>query len=926
MQDNKQGNQPLDDDILQCKADIHEAINATGGSAADNLAGEQSSEKDRSVPAVEPIDKEDVFLEMELDDADLGPDSDQNHKPPEPIPVQISPFNTIQKNNHTPQSNESDILKSQLEQEKTVRHTLRKSIQVLEKELQEKTHLLTQQKQRFEFLEKQLKNAIVLERAKFQLQQNVENLNSKNQKLVEEKQQLAQDKHRLSAEIAELKSQLKNLDITGHVQQLQKDLKNTQSALTHEKARSHEHESTIQTLGNNLTASHHDGQTLSDELSATKEELKQVTLKYDQLQDEHGRLHAQKDTELADMATKLKDSERDLSQLETDLKQARHQYEALKTQTSKETQTLTEKTDFLENENNSLSAEIIQLKTQLEDLRANDAQAQQLRKELESIELTLSHEHALVRDLKRTIKTLEDDLAAVTQEKQDLSEKLGASEMKQEQLKSKYDRLQDEFDRFHAQEDSELANMTTKLEDSKRDLSQLETNFKQARHQYEALKSKASKKIQALTEKTDFFQNENSSLSAEIIQLKTQLEDLRANDDQAQQLRKELESIELTLSHEQASVHDLKDTVKTLEDDLAAVAQEKHDLSEKLGTSEMEQEQLKSKYDLLQDEYDRFHAQEDNELANIRLCLKDSKNDLEKLHADFEQTRHEYEAFQTQANGEIQVLTENKDLLKKENKSFLEQISRLKKEQLQAKKVAEELHAIEFNLKNTQKDLLVERNLSQKHQQEQEHVKISLSEMQQEKEELLSRQEELQSIESQLRDEIINLQESVKSNDSTRNELAAAQEEIKQLYDKNQNLQNRLNKIQKANIVPSDENTQAPEERLLESIGSQSEKSNNIPVFNLADQIMEEHRRSIANRRQRVQPMSSLPQNNTIKKVVQQYVHSSTSDTVVDNKKTGVDHHPWIDHSLTSFQQEILQEIVRKDMRLYSHKHSLMNN
>ena len=127
--------------------------------------------------------------------------------------------------------------------------------------------------------------------------------------------------------------------------------------------------------------------------------------------------------------------------------------------------------------------------------------------------------------------------------------------------------------------------------------------------------------------------------------------------------------------------------------------------------------------------------------------------------------------------------------------------------------------------------------------------------------------------------------------------------------------------MQQLALNASDEKTKMPEEVMSDSIDNPTDEDSGIPVFNLAEQIMEEHRRSVTHRRQRSVVASSAPHKNSIKSVVQQYVHSADSAPIAVNRKSSIDHHPWIGQSLTPFQQEILEEIVRKDMDLCSHKY-----
>ena len=312
--------------------------------------------------------------------------------------------------------------------------------------------------------------------------------------------------------------------------------------------------------------------------------------------------------------------------------------------------------------------------------------------------------------------------------------------------------------------------------------------------------------------------------------------------------------------------------------------------------------------------------------------LKDSRVDSHQLQIDLEQARHEYEALQTQTNGEIHTLTGKIDILQHENRTLSEGISGIQEEQRQTKDISEKLQSIELNFKNTHEELLEERKKSENLRQEHEREKSILSETLQEREKLLTQRQELQTTEHQLRDEITLLQEFIKEDDLISDKLIVAQGECEKLKNQNQQLQRQMNDMRQAALLASAEKFEMPEGTASDA-GSHIEEDSGIPVFNLAEQIMEEHRRSVANRRQRLEPVSSTsPRGKSIKRVVQQYVGSVGPVPIAADRKTSIDHHPWAGQSLTPFQQEILEEIVRKDMECYSYKnltptkYSSMNN
>ena len=315
MQDNKPNNQSLDDDILQCKADLREVFKTMGLTGSDNVVVPLGS--DASPGTIESLEADDIFLEAELlEKSDLNnsitddfllPDADEQAVSPKPEPTEAQPPSlacpavpiepkadtiTTEKDTQIDQlrqqlesmktqrsqleakgqellqklqrtSRESDSLKFQLAQEKNTREKLQKDAADIQKELQVKSQELGQQTERLGFLEKQLQNAVVLERAKSHFQQEAQALSAQNQQL--------------AAEIVKLKSQRDSLHKTDqHVQTLREELQAADKALS-------EKEEALRQMQETLTA-------LKEELS----------------------LHQQRE---ADLLGKLEQNERSLADL-----------------------------------------------------------------------------------------------------------------------------------------------------------------------------------------------------------------------------------------------------------------------------------------------------------------------------------------------------------------------------------------------------------------------------------------------------------------------------------------------------------------------------------------------------------------------------------------------------------------------------------
>ena len=414
-------------------------------------------------------------------------------------------------------------------------------------------------------------------------------------------------------------------------------------------------------------------------------------------------------------------------------------------------------------------------------------------------------------------------------------------------------------------------------------------------------------------------QQENQRLLEDIDQLRAQTKDFHAISEQAERLRKELEKTDIILSQERAHIRQLTGTLKELEEELDVVRHERQDLAERLSTKEQELEQALSEHKRLHDEYNGFRNQENRDISDMTFQLEDHREKMRNIEDQLEQVRHEYEAFQTQANGELSILTEKNQQLSNESRTLFAEAAALKERLQHADQQIDRIQTIEIDLKNANDALSMERLSRQELQQQYEQLQSTASQLHREKDELVAHRQQQQAMESQLRQEIEKLQESVGSFEDIGSELAKAKNENDQLRQQNRQLQEQVTEITVSEENDFGDDSSLEDDSAIVFADPNENQNNEIPVFNLADQIMEEQRRAAANRRQRPEPAVSAPSGNSISDVIRQYVGSANTAAEM-NKRAGIEHHPWSDPSLTPFQQDILREIVRKDMAFYGRK------
>ncbi|MHC4988621.1 MAG: hypothetical protein ACYTFX_09030, partial [Planctomycetota bacterium] len=174
-----------------------------------------------------------------------------------------------------------------------------------------------------------------------------------------------------------------------------------------------------------------------------------------------------------------------------------------------------------------------------------------------------------------------------------------------------------------------------------------------------------------------------------------------------------------------------------------------------------------------------------------------------------------------------------------------------------------------------------------------------------------------------LQKQLEQFEQQLRSVEDAQTSLRQSQEESARLRDDNERLRRELLDSESRLRAYADSETtmriDADETALPEPVSEPipEELRPQIPVYNLAEQIMSEHRRSVGARRQRVEPSGSKVKGEAIKDVVKHYVGGPGAPVNATPGVTTSYHDLWNDDSLTSFQQELLREITQKDILKY---------
>jgi hypothetical protein len=90
-----------------------------------------------------------------------------------------------------------------------------------------------------------------------------------------------------------------------------------------------------------------------------------------------------------------------------------------------------------------------------------------------------------------------------------------------------------------------------------------------------------------------------------------------------------------------------------------------------------------------------------------------------------------------------------------------------------------------------------------------------------------------------------------------------------------------------------------------------------VPQYNLAEQILSDQRRSVASRRKPVKSPALHEKDDSIQQIVKQYVSEASVSEETPMVQAGSYHNLWDDDLLTSFQRELLQEMIQRDISEY---------
>ena len=472
--------------------------------------------------------------------------------------------------------------------------------------------------------------------------------------------------------------------------------------------------------------------------------------------------------------------------------------------------------------------------------------------------------------------------------------------------------------------------------------------YEELRHEYEAYQSQANGETSILTERRDELQQEADSLRQTMDSLNQEIAALRENagvlsetNEQLKSIRVELEDAKSKLSQEQEERSSLEREVGNLRAACAENNQVKEHLRSEISDYESQVQNVNAELSTLREQHtqerDVFSEQLQQEKELLKNTLErlgqeysdyreQTGRETVELKTDYERVRQEYEARQLQTIGEISDLKRQL-----EEASDAHQELKELRDQIDSEIPSKEHLQLEVNnLQNNKEELARElsglrtqfkqidaANQAQidKHEKQKQFLQEQL-EILQEKEKAKF-QNQLEALTKRTEQD----KHALKQFSEMKTLLQETQDKAGCLQKENVALQSQLSQLKSQQQRPT-EPTAVPTNRDAAQVELpfgpvEAEAHPQIPRYNLAEQILSDHRRSIASQRKRVESITSKEKGDSVKNIVKQYVGESVRPEEIKADRTALCHNLWDDNSLTLFQQELLQEIIQRDILEY---------
>jgi chromosome segregation ATPase len=792
-----------------------------------------------------------------------------------------------------------------------------------------------------------------------------------------ENARLRQELQQANAHLANLRDENRQLRIdqeesrkaSAQTGRLRHELSETEITLSQERSKIRTLRAALGDMENQQRSLAQERRNLAEQIQQYQQEIHQQAGELDRTRAEHAMYQERTGREMADLNQQVERLTGDRQTLKETCNRLRHEYETCQAQAAEEAAHLTDQLDELRKADDGLrqtirrlNEEILAAKAKadqlpemtqkLETLQAQLAQTQELlrqerlsdsalNQEIERLRaVALEHEHlkeTLQSHIQQYKQTHQEELHAESvvlreqfeQERRILAEQIDQARQEKQKLTEEIERLGAEQSDYQEHADRRMADLTQQIEHLTDDRSRLQQEYDRQHHEYEAYQTQADGQIAHLTDQLDELRTGDDGLRQTIRRLN---EEIMAANTKAQQLAEIMQKLETVQA-------ELTQTRELLVQERQTGITHKQEI-ERLKASVTEQERLK---ETLQSQFQMQQAHERTLLAESAVLreqfeqerltlagqLEQALLEKQRIQNGFEKLRSEYLEYRNQISEKTAELQRQIDQLMKDYQT-------LKAAHEQTLAVVHERNDLRVRLKEflTRQDELTAELTAVQNQlhQAQEAHKDQLKAVQKQYRDALSQnehhKEELSVLQTQLEQAAQNARHyrhKAEQFDAVQAFLQEARQDLELVQDEITPVQEERIPSQahpettfaQPQAVSQDELAPRPDETMD---AAETDAVPSIPAFNLAEQILAEHRRSVSSRRQRIKPAETAVKHEAIRQVVQYYVQTVAVPSEADHRPIELAAASANDASLSPFQRELLEEIIQRDIELLSEK------
>lgn len=708
---------------------------------------------------------------------------------------------------------------------------------------------------------------------------------SENVGLKEHLQQLQEQWAVLHSESQKLKSAAEEFHKNEmRWQNLRSELSTVEIALSQEQSKNRSLKAKISELERLTTTYEDQNKNLSEQIKKAHQDKLALAEEIDRLRSEHSLYQERTGREIAELNLQNEHLATERMTLKKEYDQLRQDYQTCQLQAEKDSERLTGQIEELQTENEALQKSLSRFKKEALAAESISQELAEKTQKLEALQIQLVQTEQQLDAERRTV-------SALRQEIEQLKAQVIDSASSQETLQNELTALRSRFEQ-------ERQTLLEQHESIGRQHQQLQKDYNQIRHEYEAYQTQADTELSQMAEQIGEFRKENQRLEQTICRLNAELQAAHTDSNKLADMIQKAEFLQLELAearqrlneerqskdellqqiqHHHAAAEEAARFKETVQRELAILKEyserQRQIMAGRVEQTLLEKQRIENGFELLRKEYADYQKQSRAESDSLQHQIECLKNDYQSLK-----------------NSSEQILQEKNDLL-----------TRIQEQRHRQDELIAELAAIHQEFSNAKIAFSTQIEALQKQQHQ-----------------AVLHNKELQECVSTLQRQLSQAQQTADAYRRKADLFDAVQTFWQETIEEDEHSavsapleQIEIPHREETPLIPPCSGTE-PLETVSKETADGSDDAAPIPAFNLADQIMAEHRRSISARRQRIEPSRSTPRDESIRHVVEHYVSQPPNAAQVQSEELSAAF--GTDDSLSEFQQELLKEIVQRDI------------